>query len=563
MSGFPYDSIPDYQKWTIVSDADDRSNLCVQGPVKFALSRDAKIASAGSGFAGRIAERLRLLGANYFVAELSSAPFAARYGDVDSARHLQQLLDRALGRFDPLERVWETPHGRFLDPFRPSIEATGFAGIAPLEEDRRRHLAAVRRLFAELDVFVFTLGSTEIWSDARDGAVFPSRPEPGHGAFDAARYAYSNSDVTDTCAALEAFLGALGEINPGARVILTVDPVAIAATMEPMHVARASTLTKSILKVAAETTAGRHANVDYFAAYDTVIANLAQEQLFASDGRHVLEAVTDRVTQLLLECYFAGTPAASRAPSPAPHITHPLPLYFAGDSAVLAFRHGLFTLPEFDRPFLGCALHVPSLRASELSDECGRLNASLVEQLLSISILMRDDKSSFRVTNYDRISRTGAERLAFDPPLLLFCGANDVSVLLQELGQRSVAVPPEASGGRACEARPDDWPFEDAKAVALGLFERFECGLRILQSFGFRDLAVHSVVAAPDIAEHVHAATMVVNAAIAEICARAGVIYVEICPQAGGRNGVRDEPAMLSVRRLIDMMEARAADGSA
>jgi hypothetical protein len=269
------------------------------------------------------------------------------------------------------------------------------------------------------------------------------------------------------------------------------------------------------------------------------------------------------VTQLLLECYFAGTPAASRAPSPAPHITHPLPLYFAGDSAVLAFRHGLFTLPEFDRPFLGCALHVPSLRASELSDECGRLNASLVEQLLSISILMRDDKSSFRVTNYDRISRTGAERLAFDPPLLLFCGANDVSVLLQELGQRSVAVPPEASGGRACEARPDDWPFEDAKAVALGLFERFECGLRILQSFGFRDLAVHSVVAAPDIAEHVHAATMVVNAAIAEICARAGVIYVEICPQAGGRNGVRDEPAMLSVRRLIDMMEARAADGNA
>ncbi|MGK3891080.1 hypothetical protein, partial [Enterococcus faecium] len=80
------------------------------------------------------------------------------------------------GREVPAEPAWQRPDGRWADPFRPSIEPEGFATIEDLEADRRAHLAAVREMFAGLDVFVFTLGLTEAWVSRVDGAVFPIAP---------------------------------------------------------------------------------------------------------------------------------------------------------------------------------------------------------------------------------------------------------------------------------------------------------------------------------------------------------------------------------------------------
>ena len=283
------------------------------------LRATPKIASAGSCFGQRIAERLPALGLNCMVAEPAGAPFSARWGTIYSVRHLQQLLERALGRFVPLERAWETSAGRFVDPFRPSIEPDGFATVDELEDDRRSHLAAVRRLFTELDLFVFTLGLTEYWSDARDGAVFPACPGRGRGVFDASKYVFGNLDVAQTCAALSGFLTTLRDINASARVILTVSPVPIAATMEPMHVVRASLLAKSTLKVAAESVAALHEYVDYFASYDLVTANLGAEKLFVADGRHVTDAVADRVTRLFGATYFGVRERAEPVAGPTGH----------------------------------------------------------------------------------------------------------------------------------------------------------------------------------------------------------------------------------------------------
>ncbi len=38
------------------------------------------------------------------------------------------------------------------------------------------HLAAVRRMFEESHLFIFTVGLTEIWESTVDGAVFPVAP---------------------------------------------------------------------------------------------------------------------------------------------------------------------------------------------------------------------------------------------------------------------------------------------------------------------------------------------------------------------------------------------------
>jgi hypothetical protein len=69
-----------------------------------------------------------------------------------------------------------------------------------------QHLARVVQAFREADVFVFTLGLTEAWVSALDGAVFPACPGTLAGEYDPARHGFRNFTATETKAdLLEAF----------------------------------------------------------------------------------------------------------------------------------------------------------------------------------------------------------------------------------------------------------------------------------------------------------------------------------------------------------------------
>jgi len=584
---FPYDRIPEYQKWSSVSATADRRSINPQGPVKFKLRSDAKIASAGSCFAQRIAERISRFGLSYFIAEEQAAPYAARYGNVYSSVQLQQLLERALGTFDPLERAWETPDGRLLDPFRPRIEPNGFATLADLEDDRREHLVAVRRLFSELDVFIFTLGLTEVWTDARDGAVFPTCPGRGRGVFDPRRHIFRNLDVSATAEGLEVFLDLLRRLNPGAKVILTVSPVAIAATMEQMHVVRASMFTKSVLKVAAEMVARRHENVDYFASFDLVMQNLGDEKLFADDGRHVLDEAADRVTSLLASSYFDVAarpsrpvtspgfvpdcdedellaliardrdrgPALRAHPERVARVADAIPLYFVGDSSANIFRDTLYGSPDTSDVFIGRALYTPALYARELLDHDGNLNAALAEQLVQAHVLQRPEPNVYRASNdIDKQLQRPEIHLRRDPPVTLCCGAFDCVTFLEEIGNREIDLPPELRPAKFASRRQHlgDLGLEAAKIIAFELLGTFNRGLRLLKAAGLRNLFVSAVVPpAPDEAIFSGAewyqttyarygATIVLNQCIAAVCHKNDVAFIDIWPFVTGEDGLRD-----------------------
>jgi GSCFA family len=608
VSDFPYDTIPERQTWAVVTDAVDRAAVSPQGPAKFACSRDAKIASAGSCFGQRIAERLPALGLNCMIAEPAGAPFSARWGTIYNVGHLQQLLERAHGRFVPLERAWETSEGRFVDPFRPSVEPTGFATVELLEEEQRTHLAAVRRLFAELDLFVFTLGLTEYWSDARDGAVFPMCPGRGRGVFDPSTYVHANMDVAQTCESLTAFISALRGVNAGARVVLTVSPVPIAATMEAMHVVRASLLAKSTLKVAAERIAALHDHVDYFASYDLVTANLGAEKLFAADGRHVTDAVADRVTRLFAATYFGVHPLAERAaavrtdrsapslaadcdedrllallgaeraaaPRPtsaeAQTVDHAIPLYFVGDSGCIVFRDAFYRSAQRGAVFIGRGLHTPSLYAGELVDAQGKLNAAVAAQLVFAGVLHEDESNGYVAESYYSRFVGYSDELRLSPPVTLFCGGFDTHRLLGELGMAMIAVPEALAHGLEVTPRAGDVPFEEAVAAASRSLEPFEAGLRLLKSYGLRHLAVHMAVpwnlepsnwhpnAWHDLVPLTQRYQIVMNAAIARICKRAGVLHVDIWRDLVDADGWRDPRFTLDVGHVNYAASAIAVD---
>src|SRR5262249_21197263 len=151
---------------------------------------------------------------------------------------------------------------------RPQIEPDGLASADDVETARVEHLASVRRLFETLDTLVFTLGLTEAWMSAKDGAVFPLAPgvtggEPGDG------YIFHNFTAGEVAADLRVFIGELRRVNPRAKAIVTVSPVPLIATYEDRHVLVSTTYSKAALRVAAESVAELE-RVDYFPSFEIV-----------------------------------------------------------------------------------------------------------------------------------------------------------------------------------------------------------------------------------------------------------------------------------------------------
>jgi hypothetical protein len=319
----PYSDLPDTSFWkqsiSMVAAADIDPVLTPA----WQIGRKDRVATAGSCFAQHISKRLRGAGFRYMVAETGPADaasgeqrgfydFSARYGNIYTARQLLQLFDRAHGFYRPIDRVWPRHGGGFCDPFRPRIEPDGFASEADVEADCRTHLAAVRRMFRQLDVFVFTLGLTECWTSRLDGAVYPVAPGVVGGVFDPERHAFANFSVREVVADLEAFIARLRLVNPRARMLLTVSPVPLVATAADRHVLASTTYSKSVLRVAAEEVSRSHGHVSYFPSYEIITGPQAVGAYFEADRRSVTAAGVDHVMRLFMAHMTAGA-----APEPA------------------------------------------------------------------------------------------------------------------------------------------------------------------------------------------------------------------------------------------------------
>ncbi len=307
----PYVALPDYCYWKqAVSEVDPAAVDPVTRP-RFKISYTDKVATAGSCFAQHISKRLRDSGFNFLVTEQADFDeeqghargfydFSARYGNIYTARQLLQLFDRAFGYFTPIERVWRRSGGGYCDPFRPRIEPAGFDSEEAVIRDSKSHLAAVRRMFRRLDVFVFTLGLTECWVSRLDGAAYPMAPGVAGGEYNPEKHAFVNFGVAEVEADLRSFLAKLKLINPKARVILTVSPVPLTATAEDRHVLVSTTYSKSVLRVAAEGILNGHENVYYFPSYEIITGQHIGNAYYGPDRRSVTERGVDHVMRVFM-----------------------------------------------------------------------------------------------------------------------------------------------------------------------------------------------------------------------------------------------------------------------
>jgi len=329
----PYDGIPDYARWDRAVAQPPGADVDPVVRFPFRLTREHRVVTAGSCFAQHISRYLRHAGFNHLVTEpahplltefnldtpFNYGVFSARFGNIYTSRQLEQLFRRAFGTFVPTETAWTRPDGRLVDPFRPTIQQSGFRTQPELEADRRQHLVAVRRALEELDVFIFTLGLTECWTTAADGAALPLAPGVAGGVYDPARYALINLNVSDVVTDMTRFIEALRAVNPTATVILTVSPVPLSATALDRHVLVSTTYSKAVLRVAAEGLAAALDAVHYFPAYEIVTGQFSRGQYFSDDLRSVTASGVDHVMSLFFKhAAEGGTRPTEAAATEAP-----------------------------------------------------------------------------------------------------------------------------------------------------------------------------------------------------------------------------------------------------
>lgn len=295
----PYSNLPSFQRW------DKSVTSFHEGPIdphwqqlpKFTIDKDQRVISAGSCFAQRISESLKQSGFNYYLAE--SAPpgtkaeiaerygygiYSARYGNIYTARQLLQLVQRCMGRLNPLASYWGS-NTSCVDPFRPRIQPNPYSSLLELEYDREKHLMSVRQMFESADVFIFTIGLTESWIDRRDGTVFPVCPA-SVGAFDQNIHLFHNFSYTEVVDDLNMAKDLLWQLNKSLKIIVTVSPVPLVATQLHQSALLSNSYSKSVLRAATEQFSANHPNVQYFGSYE-IITSPYNSSLYDTDRRNV------------------------------------------------------------------------------------------------------------------------------------------------------------------------------------------------------------------------------------------------------------------------------------
>ena len=318
----PYRSQPDHAFWSRAVARPAAEDVDPVVEPRFVLGREDRIVTAGSCFAQHMSRALQAQGYRYLVTEPGPEDrqfgvYPARFGNIYTARQLLQLFQRAFGLFVPTEDAWRQGE-RFVDPFRPQVEPGGFDCLEAMLADRERHLAAVRDMFEQADVLVFTLGLTEGWISQEDGSVFPLAPGVAGVAPRPELIQPHHFTVQEIVEDLNRVLTLARILTPGLRVLLTVSPVALAATISERHVLAATTYSKSVLRVAAETVARENEGIDYFPSYEIITGPQSRGRYFAEDLRTVLPEGVAQVMKVFGRHYLTETTEQSSPKTTAP-----------------------------------------------------------------------------------------------------------------------------------------------------------------------------------------------------------------------------------------------------
>jgi tetratricopeptide (TPR) repeat protein len=290
----------------------------------FTLEPGEPIFTVGSCFARSIEARLHQLGFELpalgvkLDAEERNESGAAnnilnKYTPFSILNEVRWALDPAAAF--PEESFLDVGEGLWSDP--QTAPQTRPAPIERLRE-RRRMIGGLYARLPQCRVVIMTLGLAESWFDLKTGLYLNGNPHRAALKREPDRFELHVLTVEEIGAALEqihALLAAHG--HPDVRILLTVSPVPLAATMRDIDVITANTYSKSALRAAAEGFVLAHENVDYLPSYE-VVTHADRTVAFVDDCRHVARPVVADIVGGMIARYVPGAApedVAAAAPS--------------------------------------------------------------------------------------------------------------------------------------------------------------------------------------------------------------------------------------------------------
>ena len=162
-----------------------------------------------------------------------------------------------------------------------------------------------RRIFDSAEVFILTLGLSEIWYDEPTGEVF-WRAVPTN-RIDPSRHKFRNTSVGENVANLEAIYSLIRQHQPDATIVFSLSPVGLTATFRGIPGIVANSVSKATLRAALDEFTRHHAgdrNLFYFPSYEVVTTCF--ERPFIDDRKHPHWTAVD-FNLTLFERYFCQT----------------------------------------------------------------------------------------------------------------------------------------------------------------------------------------------------------------------------------------------------------------
>jgi len=284
----PYVGLPERQFWKQAVAGRSFSDLQEFYTPKFSLPAGCKVGAAGSCFAQHIRKFFIKNGLDVY--DVEPAPkvlleknemggvdlldygygiYSARFGNIYTVRQLLQLAQETLldHTREGAEIIWGKG-GRFYDALRPGVFKYGFESARELLVQRNSHISKVKKLFINMDYFIFTLGLTEAWGNSETGLIYPTAPGVIAGEYREDLYSFVNFGFEDVYEDFVSFRELVKEFNPKLKFIITVSPVSLAATATDEHVLVATSYSKSVLRAVSGTLAKKFDDIDYFPSYD-------------------------------------------------------------------------------------------------------------------------------------------------------------------------------------------------------------------------------------------------------------------------------------------------------
>ncbi len=310
----PYDNLPPSAFWRTGVAQENPADIKDIYKKKFNISKKTKIATAGSCFAQHISRHLKKNSFNVMDVEppppglpeelhhsYGFSMYSARCGNIYTTKHLLQLAQEAAGEWTPADWIW-AKEGRYYDAFRPSVEPHGLASAEDVIAHRAHHIRNLRKLFESLDLFIFTLGLTEMWINKQSGYAYPIAPGVIAGKFEEEKHEFRNAGFHEVIRDFTAFRKTVKKIRNGRpfRTLLTVSPVPLTATASGSHVLTSTVHSKAILRAAAGELSSNQKRIDYFPSYEIA----TNPRLYPSSFSDNLRTIREDAVEVIMNHFF-------------------------------------------------------------------------------------------------------------------------------------------------------------------------------------------------------------------------------------------------------------------